>query len=347
MNIYINIRQQIYFIDDAGGKRRLNETELPLHVGGKALGGIVIPDTEDDELLAFIAMSDDPDYHPQAEGVQGLFHNNELLTDSAWLKSGDRVQLGEAVLYWEVKGDKVLIEVQRQSAIHQPRPPQQAPPAQQSNQNALPVPPDDAGQHSSRRRRRLFLAFASLLLLVTLYLLATISLVLTIQPVAEKVSLKGFPPPLAVGEVILVLPGSYTLEASKEGYFPLREELDISRGGQTEMSYTMKELPGLLKLNTQPETDARLFVDGSEVILNKDGLAEISRGIHQLRIETSRFLPYQEEIEIAGFGKQQQLDISLPPAWAVITVLSQPAGAELFVDGVLAGKTPIKAEILH
>jgi formylglycine-generating enzyme required for sulfatase activity len=337
-----------YFIDDARGQRRLNETELPLHVGGKTLGGIVIPDAGDDELLAFIALADGHTYIQPAEGNQNLFHNNELLTDSAWLKSGDRVQLGESVLSWEVKGDKVLIDVQRQSSIHQPRPPQQAPPEPpRPKHNELPVTKDDAGHHSSHTRRRIFFSFAGLLLLVTIYLLASISLVFTIDPEPEKINLTGFPPPLPLGEVLLVLPGSYKLEVSKPGYIPLNEELDITRGGERELSYTLVELPGLLRVNSQPDALVRLFVDGTETILNKQGLAEITRGIHQLRIETTRFLPYQQEVEIAGYGKQQQLDITLQPAWAAITILSQPVGAEVFVDGVLAGQTPLQTEILQ
>ena len=139
-----------YFIDDARGQRRLNETELPLHVGGKTLGGIVIPHAGDEELLAFIAISDGHAYIQPAEDNHNLFHNNELLTDSAWLKSGDRVQIGESILSWEVKGDKVLIEVQRQSSIHRPRPPQQAPPEPaRPNHNELPVTNDETGHHGS------------------------------------------------------------------------------------------------------------------------------------------------------------------------------------------------------
>jgi hypothetical protein len=57
-----------YFIDDARGQRRLNESELPLQVGGKTLGGIVIPDVGDEELLAFIAISDGHAYIQPAEG---------------------------------------------------------------------------------------------------------------------------------------------------------------------------------------------------------------------------------------------------------------------------------------
>jgi hypothetical protein len=206
---------------------------------------------------------------------------------------------------------------------------------------------DEKGHHSSLKRRRIFLAFASLLLLVTIYLLATVPLVFTIDPEPETMSLKGFPPPIPLGGVQLVLPGSYTLKASKPGFIPLSDELDISRGGERELSYTLVELPGLLRISSLPDTTVRLFVDGTETMLNQQGFAEITRGVHQLRIESARFLPHQQEIEIAGYDKQQQLDITLQPAWAAITILSQPVGAEVFVDGVSAGKTPLQTEILQ
>ena len=183
-----------YFIDDARGQRRINEKELPLRIGGKAQGGIVIPGAGDEQLLAFIALSDGHAYIQPANDSDDLFHNNESLTDSAWLKSGDRVQMGEAVLGWEVQGDKVLIDVHRQSEMHRPRPPDQAPPERPNSRNdELPVHAVDTGYSSGRRRRKVFLAFASVLLLVTLYLLISIPVVIKVEPDPASLNMKGFP----------------------------------------------------------------------------------------------------------------------------------------------------------
>ena len=337
-----------YFINDASGQRRLSEMELPLRVGGKTQGGIIVPDVSDEDLLAFIAIADGHVYIQPAGGNDDLFHNDELLTDSVWLKSGDRVQLAKAVLTWDVKGDKVLIDVIRQTEEHQPRPPQQAPPVSaQTGYDELPVTGDGLIEHSTNKRRRWFFAFASILLLLTLYLLAAIPLVITIEPEPEEMSLSGFPAPLSLWGSELVLPGTYQLEAHKTGYRPLHEEIDINRGETPERSFSFVELPGLLRLGSQPQTDLRLYVDGTETKLKEQGKAEISRGTHQLRIETERFLVHEEKIEIEGFGKQQDLNIILQPAWAAITVLSQPKGAEIKIDGVVVGATPLQTDILQ
>lgn len=337
-----------YFINDARGQSRLDETELPLRVGGKSQGGIVVPGVADEELLAFIAIADGHIYIQPAEDNKNLFHNNDLLTDSAWLKSGDKVQLGEALLSWEVKGDKVLINVLRQTEEHQPRPPQQAPP-QLTRQlhNELPVSNDSITHPASKKRRRIFFAFASLLLLLTLYLLVAIPLVITIEPEAEKMSLRGFPTPLPLWGSLLVLPGRYKLEADKPGYQPLNEDLDISRGSETELSFTLLELAGLLKINSRPNTELRLYVDDVDTVINQQGISEISRGIHQLRIESERYLPAEAKVEMDGYGKQQELTINLQPAWAAITILSQPAGAEIILDGRMLGMTPLQTDILQ
>jgi formylglycine-generating enzyme required for sulfatase activity len=337
-----------YFINDGNGQRRLDQAALPLRVGGKNQGGIVIPDVGDDDLLAFIAIADGHVYIQPARDGEELFHNNELLTDSAWLKSGDRVQLARMVLSWEVKGDKVLIEVLRQTEEHQPRPPQQAPPVTaRPGQEELPVTSDELNQATSHKRRRWFLAFASILLLATLYLLASIPLVITIKPQPEEVSLSGFPAPLSLWGSQLVLPGVYKLKAHKPGYQSLHEDIDIRRGEQTELSFVLLELPGLLKVNSQAKVELRVFVDGTETGVNQQGMRELSRGLHQLRIETERYLPYEEKVEIEGYGRQQNLDVSLQPAWAAITILSQPAGAEIIIDGVALGLTPLQTDVLQ
>ena len=47
-----------YFIHDAGGKRHVSEIELPLAVGGKDRRGLVLPGAADEQLFAFVALSD-------------------------------------------------------------------------------------------------------------------------------------------------------------------------------------------------------------------------------------------------------------------------------------------------
>ncbi|MCP4011137.1 MAG: SUMF1/EgtB/PvdO family nonheme iron enzyme, partial [Proteobacteria bacterium] len=90
-----------------------------------------------------------------------------------------------------------------------------------------------------------------------------------------------------------------------------------------------------------------LQVDNIKTDLDNAGQLEITRGPHQLRIESARYLPHEQQIEIEGYGKEQQLDIKLRPAWANISISSQPGAAMVRVDGEPIGRTPLTAPILQ
>ena len=75
---------RIFYIQDVRGERRA-----------------------DDSVMAYIALADGHAYLQPADPSYPLFHNHQRVTESTWLKSGDQLQIGEAVLVWTVKGDQV------------------------------------------------------------------------------------------------------------------------------------------------------------------------------------------------------------------------------------------------
>ena len=76
-----------YFLVHAEDGNGTSEIHLPVRVGGKDCGGIVIPGIADDVVLAMIAIEDGHAYIQPSETALAVFHNNENLTASAWLKS--------------------------------------------------------------------------------------------------------------------------------------------------------------------------------------------------------------------------------------------------------------------
>ena len=102
--------KRVFFVETPDGRRRLDEADFPLSVGGDA-ADIVLQESLPETPVAHIALSSGHAYiQPAATDIE-LFHNHEYIDASSWLKSGDRVQLGERVLCWDVKGDQVFIKV--------------------------------------------------------------------------------------------------------------------------------------------------------------------------------------------------------------------------------------------
>ncbi len=336
-----------YYIHDASGQRKLNELELPIRVGGKKHNGIVIPGVAADKLLAIIALADGHTYIQPADAMASIFHNDERLADSAWLKSGDRVQIGDNMISWDVQGDRVLINVQQHKLdITRPRPPKQArqlvPPVDE-----LPVSEKAPLASEHKGLKRSVIVIVSILVLLAAYLLVATSVVVKVEPAAAEVDFKGFPPAISFGGARLVFPGNYSVNISAKGYQAVDASLDINMGPPLEFSYVLAELPGLISLKPDPTVALQLFVDDVEVLVNAGGYYELQRGTQLLQVESVRYLPQQLELEVTGFGAEQSLDLSLVPAWAVVSFSSVPAGAEVTVDGEVVGMTPLQVEILQ
>ena len=72
---------------------------------------------------------------------------------------------------------------------------------------------------------------------------------------------------------------------------------------------------------------------------------ELTEGQYAIRVEASRYLPFQADVSIEGGGHVHELLVELEPDWARISIASSPPGARFLVDGVNLGSTPVTAEI--
>ncbi len=338
---------RVYFIRDARGERRVGEADMPLSVGGGRNNDIVLPDVEAETRVAHIAIADGHAFIQPDDAALPLFHNHERILDSVWLKSGDQVQMGESVLHWNVKGDQVFINVGEANNAPQLTPPQGPPPSVTTEKSALPAANTPVSTHGRRRLLRIFAGLFLLLVTIATFILLATPLVLRITPEPEVQSVSGFPPLISLGGRLLALPGQYTVHATLDGYQDLEQPLKITTGGFREYSFRMQELPGRVTLRVEPDVAFELFVDDEPVVISSARVAEIPRGMHRLRVQTERYLAAEQQLDIEGLGKDQQVQFSLQPAWAEVQISSQPAGAEVSVEGKSIGRTPLKTEILQ
>ena len=339
---------RIYVVHDVRGERQLDEQALPLSIGGEAAGDIIMPGVPAEQLVAHIALSDGHAFIQTVDNDLPLFHNHEHLSDSQWLKSGDEVQLDAAVMHWTVQADVVTIRTQTGSLS--------APVAPHSETSPAPglTPPKRAipdtvkstlPRDGSRKLRWIVFAVFVLLLVVSAFVLLSTPIVIDVTPEPDRQSLRGFPPPLIIGDRRLALPGRYTVRASREGYRDLEVAIDIERGGLQTFTLALEELPGRVRFQLQPQVDYRVFVN--DVLMStSDGVTGIPGGSHQLRLETDRYLPVTAQVDITGHGEAQQFAYELQPGWAELSLASEPAGATVHIDDVMQGVTPLVTEIM-
>jgi formylglycine-generating enzyme required for sulfatase activity len=336
---------RVYLINDLRGARELDDSHLPLSLGGEAVADIVLHSDPAERVDAYIALSDGHAYLQAADGTP-LFHNHRQVSGSVWLKSGDQVQAGEAVLYWSVQGDQVRIDVRPHPAAAD------APAAPVVDlQPPLNRPPLPRSSATTEARgpvlvKRLALAMLGLLVLAAAFVLLATPIEVRVSPPAVY-EVSGFPPPVPLGQRMLVWPGQYRVKAALDGYYALDEELDVARGGFRRFELKLRELPGEVEVRVQPAVPFRLLVDGRPVTVDADGVARIERGQHRLRVESDRYLPAGQDIDVAGLGASQQVGFNLQPAWADVRIDSRPAGARVSVDGEPLGSTPLDTEVLQ
>lgn len=347
--------KRLYFVRDERGQRPLSESEFPLTIGGRDVADIVLPDFEADRRVAYLALSDghaflQPDGHDT-----GVFHNGERLKQSVWLKSGDVIQIEQVRLSWLIHGDQVVIGVVGPASLGHgvlvppsgpPEPDRRVQPQYPSDHE--PSLPDVSSQ--GRRASGLHYLAAGLLgslLLTAAFVFFATPLKVVVEPQPEHMSIHGFPPPVPALGRYLSLPGQYTLQASLDGYEPLREVLNVDDTGGGEFRFALQPLPGLLAIEIRPKVPFSLVVDGEEAAANEQGLFSVAQGTHRLRIETERFLPEERKFEVEGLGRQQRLEFRLRPAWADVRVTTEPAGATVYVDGDRRGETPLRTEIMQ
>lgn len=155
-----------------------------------------------------------------------------------------------------------------------------------------------------------------------------------------------------VGPRYLMRQGEYQLQLSAEGYYDSEVELAVGAEQAQTHPFELTPLPGLVSVSTrdalgQELTDARILLDGVDLGTSPLVDAEVPPGTYELQVQRERYLPYSEQAEIEGRQVEQALNVTLSPAWADISFASQPAGADIIVNGEVLGVTPARVELLQ
>lgn len=204
--------------------------------------------------------------------------------------------------------------------------------------------PKTEASRFSLTRAALYVA-VSIFALALFFLLTARSLEITV--VAEEpaeVAISGIALPF--GDRYLLRPGDYDLAVSAPGYHPFDQTIEVSREDSQRREIILQPLPGKLTLFSSPAA-ARVSIDGDFVGTTPLDELDVEAGEHTLLIEADRYKPLTQTIAITGRSVQQSLELSLDPAWAEVSINTQPSGAELQVDGEAVGTTPLIAEILE
>ena len=191
-------------------------------------------------------------------------------------------------------------------------------------------------------------------LAIVWFLVAARSVIVNPYPEDAAVSISGGIS-FRIGGNYLMLPGEYQLSARHNEFEPLNMPFLVGNENVQTLKPELTPLPGSLKVVTQPQAEPTAYLDNLAVATAEIDTASepsatiinnIEAGTHSYAFTFERYQDVHGNIDIIGRRQQQILELELLPAWADVTVTSQPTGADIILDGQVLGQTPATVAIL-
>ncbi|RPJ11062.1 MAG: PEGA domain-containing protein [Deltaproteobacteria bacterium] len=164
------------------------------------------------------------------------------------------------------------------------------------------------------------------------------NLVIRTEPPGANVFIDGKSVGVSPYEGKNVPPGTYKVRVEKEGYESWEGQVAVETGKAKETLARLNLKAGEIEARSEP-TGGRVFLDGKEAGETPLVLKEVVPGRHRVRIAKEGYDAYEESIEVKAREKTR-VDVSLKRQMGGLLVRTEPAGANVYVDGNLAGVTP-------
>lgn len=159
-----------------------------------------------------------------------------------------------------------------------------------------------------------------------------------------KVFLNGIEQGLVPMKINDLKAGKHQLDIVAERHFPYEQTIEIE-GKDITQDLNIELIPAWAEVNfvSTPET-ADIIID-DEKLSSTPATLELLQGKHTVRIKKSGFKDWQKTIDVIASEPLAFTDIKLNPADATLFIESDPAGANVTIDGDYAGKTPLEVAI--
>jgi formylglycine-generating enzyme required for sulfatase activity len=364
------------YVEAGSASRRFGASRFPLSIGGPDAD--IGPPAGADAApapLAYLGLEGGELFVQPASGRVSV--NGTPVSTSHWLRHGDRVRVGGALIEVEERDGDVRLRVREEvsdsagpsiSSFHRTsRHTGARRPARDILIEPAAFEPVRAGKE--RRPRRglppavvaIALSFSALAL--ALWFLTTARAVaIEVTPSPDRFEIQGNLLDVAIGGRFLLRPGTYRVVAEKEGFRRLEEDVEIGDDRSPSFRFALERLPGLLSITTSPAEGAAVWVDGQSAGVTPLEPIELAAGEHEVLIQAERYRDFSARVAVEGGGASVALDAVLEPrpaaavarpdvrseptpARGILKLESVPSEASVVVDGVHRGTTPVEISL--
>jgi formylglycine-generating enzyme required for sulfatase activity len=331
-----------------GSEQRFEADALPLSIGARDVDEIRIPIDDDSCAVASIGVLDGNAFVQSAKSAEPVHINGELLTGSRRLTDGDTIRIADSEIACSIERGTLRLEWRSGSTPIAPETRSGASATRERSPDVIaPMPFSPSGRkpETAARRRvkpRVIATWGiGIFLLILLWFSFTaVSVRITVEPAPDDIDLPSALFGFHIGDRYLLRPGSHDVVIEKTGYYPLEAAIEVTRAPNQRFALALTKLPGIVTLMSRPVDGAVVAVDAEEVGITPIEALPIAAGTHSVTVRAARHLPATFEIEVEGEEKEQTFEIDLIPAWATISLDSDPDRASVWVDGVELGETP-------
>lgn len=193
--------------------------------------------------------------------------------------------------------------------------------------------------------KSLYIVVALMLIFVLWFVISAKTVVIDINPTPEEMRLIKGSLSLQLKDRFLAQPGEYYLTASKPGYYPIEERINIGILSSYTFKRTLKKKPGLVSIALDSPSLARVYIDNQYVGVAPLQNIELNPGTHTIELQRYRYQPLLSEFQVEGAQQAQRLSFSMLPDWSLVSFDSKPSQAQVWLDGVKYGVTPLQLEV--
>jgi formylglycine-generating enzyme required for sulfatase activity len=351
----LNIQCKIW---DSRGERSLGEQDFPILIGGSHSAGIRIAGLAEHEVAAHIQLSEGRPIVQAAEMGVPVWHNGERLKGSAFLRHGDRLQIGPSQILFKIEDDGIVFQVTEPGDASKTIPPM----ASRHADSSVEIEPVSFQPPHQQPRPKFPLRWLAWFILIAVFSMLSASVwfvftarqvVINIEPEPEKITIRGGIIGPRWGAYYLLRPGEYALTALRQCYEPLSQSIKVASERSQTLKLQMERLPGIVSLRTHQEEEpsveiegAQIHVDGEEVGTTPLRELKVRPGRKTVEIFAKNYQDLKAHMDVEGCGVHQALEFALIPAWGDVTIGSNPKGAMVVVDGKEVGETPLDLQLL-
>lgn len=343
------------FIRDLEGERSVAASQLPLRVGTGNDCTLRLPGPGGAPVALLDLLDGVPFVQPVGRDTS-LQINGMPLEASRRLQNGDELQFFGSRIQLLIDDKRVLLDVKLEDSAYVTKPPQVTDDAGFPDDEAIAPTAfrraaETAAQIEKSTKSPLKMVVGSglaLLLFASYLLFSSKSVEFEIEPPGpDAFNIDGGWFRLPIGDRTLLRKGNYTVNVKKQGYYDVEQSFVVGDEQSMTVSLRMRKKPGKLLVIAEPPVDAIVTVNGDQLGKAPFGPLELQPGTHTVRVESERFLPFNDVINMAGLERVENLHVQLVPRWANVSVESEPAGAEIFAGEEQVGVTPAVIELLE